>query len=246
MRLAKYLAQAGIASRRQAEVYIEEGRVKLNGNVVTEVSTRVEPQTDQIEFDGHLVKVEKPIYILLHKPPGYISSSMDPQGRPTVLKLVGDIKQRIYPVGRLDYDTSGLLLLTNDGEFTNLMIHPRYKIDKVYEAGVTGRITDQELQTLRQGVVLEDGITAPAQVSLINRNAKTSLIQLTIHEGRNRQVKRMCAAIGHPLIHLKRVGLGFLSLTDLGCGNYRHLHPREVERLKALASFGPQSIPGPP
>jgi 23S rRNA pseudouridine2605 synthase len=244
LRLAKYLAQTGIASRRQAEEYIVEGRVKLNGTVVTERFTLVDPQADLIEFDGQLVKVETPVYILLHKPPGYITSASDPQGRSTVLELVGNIEQRIYPVGRLDYDTSGLLLLTNDGEFTNLMIHPRYKIEKKYEACVTGRLKDQELQILRQGVVLADGITAPAQVKLIKRDARASLIQLTIHEGRNRQVKRMVAAVGHPLISLKRVGLGFLSLEDLGSGQYRYLHPDEVEHLKNLALNGPQSIPG--
>lgn len=238
MRLAKYLAQAGIASRRQAELYITQGRVKLNGQTINEVSARVEPQQDRVEFDGQLIHVEKPVYIMLHKPPGYITSARDPQGRPTVLELVTEIEQRIYPVGRLDYDTAGLLLLSNDGEFTNRMIHPRYKIDKKYEACLTGRVKDQELQQLRQGIVLSDGITAPAQVKLIRRDASASLIQLTIHEGRKRQVRRMCAAIGHPIINLKRVGLGFLSLGDLPAGRYRHLHPDEVERLKALAEYG--------
>lgn len=242
MRLAKYLAQTGIASRRHAEEYIAEGRIRLNGTVVTEMSTLVDPQTDRIEFDGRPVQVETPIYILLHKPPGYITSSSDPQGRATVLELMEDVKQRIYPVGRLDYDTSGLLLLTNDGEFTNLMIHPRYKIEKEYQACVSGRINDQELQILRQGVVLEDGMTAPAQVRLISRDAQASVIRITIHEGRNRQIKRMCAAIGHPLLRLSRIGLGFLSLEELGSGQYRNLHLDEVERLKGLALYGAPSI----
>lgn len=242
MRIAKYLAQTGIASRRHAEEYIAEGRVRLNGMVVSEMSTLVDPQTDRIEFDGRPVQAETPVYILLHKPPGYIASASDPQGRATVLELVGDVKQRIYPVGRLDYDTSGLLLLTNDGEFTNLMIHPRFKIDKEYQACVSGRIMDQELQILRQGVVLADGLTAPAQVRLIRRDAQASVIRMTIHEGRNRQIKRMCAAIGHPLLRLSRIGLGFLSLEELGSGQYRNLHLDEVERLKALALYGAPSI----
>lgn len=210
--------------------------------VVSEMSTLVDPQTDRIEFDGRPVQAETPVYILLHKPPGYIASASDPQGRATVLELVGDVKQRIYPVGRLDYDTSGLLLLTNDGEFTNLMIHPRFKIDKEYQACVSGRIMDQELQILRQGVVLADGLTAPAQVRLIRRDAQASVIRMTIHEGRNRQIKRMCAAIGHPLLRLSRIGLGFLSLEELGSGQYRNLHLDEVERLKALALYGAPSI----
>ncbi|MCX5781032.1 MAG: pseudouridine synthase [Firmicutes bacterium] len=242
MRIAKYLAQTGIASRRHAEEYIAEGRVRLNGIVVSEMSTLVDPQTDRIEFDGRPVQAETPVYILLHKPPGYITSASDPQGRATVLELVRDVKQRIYPVGRLDYDTSGLLLLTNDGEFTNLMIHPRYKIEKEYQACVSGRIMDQELQILSHGVVLEDGLTAPAQIRLISRDAQASVIRITIHEGRNRQIKRMCAAIGHPLLRLSRIGLGFLSLEELGSGQYRNLHLDEVERLKGLALYGAPSI----
>ena len=235
MRLAKFLAQAGIASRRQAEELIEQSRVKVNGSVVTDLTTPVDPQTDQIEFDNRLVKVEEPVYILLYKPSGFICTVNDPQGRPTILELVKAVAERIYPVGRLDYDTEGLLLLTNDGQFTNLIIHPRYKIDKKYEACVQGYIQDTDLNILRVGVNLEDGTTSPAQVQLLKRDETMSIIELTIHEGRKRQVKRMCKAVGHPVIHLKRTTLGFLTLEGLTQGQYRYLHPNEVSRLQAMA-----------
>jgi 23S rRNA pseudouridine2605 synthase len=235
LRLAKYLAQAGIASRRQAEEIIRMGRVKLNGSIVTELATMVDSKTDCIEFDGKIVGVEQKVYILLNKPSGYISSVNDPWGRPTVLDLVGEIKERIFPVGRLDYDTEGLLLLTNEGHFTNLMIHPRYNIDKKYEARVMGYIKDDELKSLRDGVDLEDGKTAPAGVKLISRDDRASIIELLIHEGRKRQVKRMCAAVGHPVISLKRVAFAFLTLEGVKIGQYRYLQQDEVKRLQEIA-----------
>ncbi len=231
------MAHAGIASRRRAEEYIENGRVKLNGAIITDVATDVEAEVDRIEFDNRVVGAEPLVYILLNKPAGYISAAHDPQGRPTVLDLAGDIQERIYPVGRLDYDTEGLLLLTNDGEFTNLMIHPRYKIVKRYVACVVGRITNNSLNLLREGVNLEDGITAPAEVRLISRDDSNSVIELMIHEGRKRQVKRMCAAIGHPVLSLKRVALAFLTLEGVDVGKYRYLQLDEVKRLQASALF---------
>lgn len=237
MRLAKYLAQAGIASRRKAEELIRQGKVKLNGLTVTDVTTPVEPQNDRVEVDDRLVEGEEPVYILLYKPAGFICSVHDPQKRSTVLDLVRTAGQRVYPVGRLDYDTEGLLLLTNDGPFTNLMIHPRYKIAKKYEAGIKGYIEDKELDILRNGVDLEDGLTAPAGVRLIKRDKRLSIIELTIHEGRKRQVKRMCRAVGHPVISLKRTALGFLTLQGLEKGEYRHLERDEIDRLQALALY---------
>jgi len=239
LRIAKYLAQAGIASRRQAEVLIAQGRVKLNGSVVTDLTTPVEPQSDRIEFDNRLVMVEEPVYIMLYKPSGFICTVNDPQGRATVLELVKTVKQRIYPVGRLDYDTEGLLLLTNDGQFTNLIIHPRYKIDKKYEACVQGYINDTELKLLRAGVTLEDGLTAPAQVHVKKRDEHSSIIEMTIHEGRKRQVKRMCKAVGHPVIRLKRTALEFLTLEGLIPGQYRYLQRSEVNQLQAIALHEP-------
>ncbi len=236
MRLAKYLAHSGIASRRQAEELIAEGRVRINGVEVREITTPINPQTDCIEFDGRLVGVEAAVYVLLNKPAGFISAVRDPQGRSTVIELLRDIKERIYPVGRLDYDTKGLLLLTNDGEFTNLIIHPRYKIDKKYEVVIEGYVNSEDLRRLREGVMLEDGITAPAQVSLIKRDNRSSTIELSIHEGRKRQVKRMCTAIGHPVKSLSRIALGFLSLDGVEPGDYRFLSPDEVDQLKAMAA----------
>lgn len=235
MRIAKYLAQAGIASRRQAEGLIVQGRVKLNGSVVTDLATLVEPQSDRVEFDNVPVMVEEPVYIMLYKPSGFICTLNDPQGRPTVLELITDIKERIYPVGRLDYDTEGLLLLTNNGEFANRIIHPRYKIDKKYEVIVQGNIKDTELNHLRKGVKLEDGMTAPAQVHLLKRDQNNSVIEMIIHEGRKRQVKRMCKAVGHPVKHLKRTALEFLTLGGLKPGEYRYMHQDEVDQLQAIA-----------
>lgn len=235
MRLAKYLAQAGIASRRQAEELIKQGRIKINGSVVLDLTTPVDPESDRVEFDSRLVGSEEPVYIMLYKPSGFICTVNDPRGRATVMELVKKVKQRIYPVGRLDYDTEGLLLLTNDGQFTNLIIHPRYKIDKKYEACIKGYIEDDELDILRAGVNLEDGMTAPAQVRLLKRDECISMIEIIIHEGRKRQIKRMCRAIGHPVVYLKRTALGFLTLQGLEKGQYRHLERDEVKALQAMA-----------
>ncbi|SHH10289.1 ribosomal large subunit pseudouridine synthase B [Thermosyntropha lipolytica DSM 11003] len=237
MRLAKYLAEAGIASRRKAEELIKQKRVKLNGNVVETLGVKIDPEKDKVEVDGKAVNISNDkIYILLNKPAGYISSVYDPQGRPTVVQLIKDIDTRIYPVGRLDFDTEGLLLLTNDGDFTNLMLHPRYEITKTYEAWVKGVVSSEALKKLRKGVLLEDGITAPAKVRIIKRGRNETLLEIKIHEGRKRQVKRMCKAVGYPVLRLKRTGLAFLNLNGLKTGEYRHLHPDEVERLKLMAA----------
>jgi pseudouridine synthase len=215
---------------------IRNGEIKVNGQLVTEMGTQVEPGTDIIEYQGRTIgRVPMMIYVLLYKPAGFICSVNDPQGRPTVLNLLKDIGERIYPVGRLDFDTSGLLLLSNDGEFTNLMIHPRYKITKTYEARVNGRVGQPELDRMRKGLLLEDGMTAPAQVKLLSQDENSSLLEITIHEGRKRQIKRMCAAINHPVLNLKRTRLAFLSLQDMKEGEYRLLSSQEVEALKKCA-----------
>lgn len=234
MRIAKYLAQAGVASRRQAEELIAQGRVKLNGSIVTAVAVQVEP-SDRVEFDNVPVLPEKPVYLLLYKPAGYICTADDPQGRATVLELVKTVEERIYPVGRLDYDTEGLLLLTNDGQFTNRIIHPRYKIDKKYEVRVQGPIENSAINHLRTGVQLDDGITAPAAVNVLKCDERSSIIEMVIHEGRKRQIKRMCTAVGHPVVHLKRTALEFLTLKGLKPGDYRYLQQDEVNRLQAIA-----------
>lgn len=235
LRLAKYLANAGLTSRRKAEQLISEGRIKVNGVVVKELGSKIDPDTDVIEFNGQRVIGNKKVYILLNKPSGYISSVYDPQGRPIVTDLLKDVKQRVYPVGRLDFDTEGLLILTNDGNFTNLMIHPRYEIEKTYEALVKGVVKESELKKLRQGILLEDGITAPAEVEILKKDHNNTLLSIKIHEGRKRQVKRMCTAINHPVIHLRRVGFGFLKIHGLKLGQYRFLTPDEVNRLISMA-----------
>ena len=236
MRLAKYLAEAGVASRRKAEELIMQGRVSVNGLVVKEKGCTINPGLDRVEFDGRIVVTrEEKVYILLYKPAGYISSVFDPQGRPTVMDLLKDVNLRVYPVGRLDFDTEGLLLLSNDGEFTNLMIHPRYEITKTYQALVVGEPGEQSLCRLQEGIQLEDGITAPARVNILKTFTDKTLLEIEIHEGRKRQVKRMCQAIGHPVISLKRTALGFLNLQGVASGKYRFLIPEEVNKLKELA-----------
>ncbi|MGS0764939.1 pseudouridine synthase [Syntrophomonas curvata] len=235
MRLAKYLADAGIASRRKAEELIIQGRVRVNGAPALEKGYTIVPGVDQVEFDGRLIEKEESIYILLNKPAGCISSVYDPQGRPTVLALLKDVTQRVYPVGRLDYDTEGILLLSNDGEFSNLMMHPRYETTKTYQALVRGIPGEKALTTLRQGMELEDGRTAPAEVQVLNQYEDRARLEIKIHEGRKRQVKRMCAAVGHPLIELKRTAIENLTLRGVAPGEYRFLSPGEVQSLKDKA-----------
>lgn len=229
------MAEAGIASRRKSEKLIAEGRVQVNGVVVSEQGWVLNPDDDTVECDGILVVAPKKIYIMLNKPAGYLCSVNDPHGRPTVLELLREITTRIYPVGRLDLDTEGLLILSNDGDFTNFMIHPRYNIDKKYQAWVKGHITSDALNKLAQGVELEDGLTAPASVIVLGYSQSSTMIELRIHEGRKRQVKRMCAAVGFPVISLKRTAFAFLTLDNVEVGKYRHLQPKEIEQLYKLA-----------
>lgn len=237
-RLQKILARAGVASRRRAEELILAGWVKINGEVVKELGVKADPERDRIEVNGKRIRVEeKKVYILLYKPRGYVTTARDPQGRPTVLDLISDIKTRIFPVGRLDYDTEGLLLLTNDGQLTFALTHPSRKVPKTYLALVQGVPTEAKLQELRQGVPLEDGQTAPAQVRLAGKEGRRAWLEITIHEGRNRQVRRMCEYIGHPVIHLKRTGLAFLNLKGLHKGKYRHLTHEEIKKLKQLTGI---------
>ncbi len=235
MRIAKYLAHAGVASRRAAENLIIQGRVKINGQVVTELGARINEKQDRIEVNGQMVALEPKIYVLLYKPANYLSSVKDPYYRSTVLDLLKNISVRIYPVGRLDYDTEGLLLLTNDGEFTNLMLHPRYKIRKKYEVWVKGSLEREKLGQLKKGVVLEEGLTSADRVDVIRQEKDRTLVEITIHEGRKRQVKRMMQALGKPVLHLKRTGFAFLTLQGLKAGEYRELVDYEVAELIRLA-----------
>lgn len=235
MRLAKYLAHMGVASRRKSEEIIAAGRVKVNGQIVMEQGVKITPETDRVELDEQILNEVEKVYILLYKPQGYISSVYDPQGRPTVIDLLPDIHLRIYPVGRLDYDTEGLLLLSNDGHFANLMMHPRYEMKKKYEAWVKGDIKESELDLLRKGILLDDGMTSPAIARIVKRDKDKNLMEIEIHEGRKRQVKRMCASIGHPVLSLKRTSFSFLTLKGLDAGEYRYLSPDEVKKLRQIA-----------
>ncbi len=239
-RLQKILSQAGIASRRAAEKLIAEGRVAVNGTVVTTAGCKADPSQDHITVDGAALQgQEEKVYFLLNKPKGYISTAHDERGRKTVLDLLPEVAERIYPIGRLDNATEGLLLLTNDGVLMNSLLHPRYEVRKTYLARVQGIPTAEELDGLRQGIELEDGLTAPAQVRLMEQDPKrnVSKVEIIIHEGRNRQVRRMCTAIGHEVIALKRTEFAGLSLSGTARGHYRRLTDMELEHLKMLAGI---------
>lgn len=238
-RLQKVIAHAGIASRRNAEQLIVEGKVTVNGKTVKELGVKVSGN-DRVEVNGVPLEKEVPVYLLLYKPRGVISAAQDDKGRKIVTDFFPEIKERIYPVGRLDYDTSGLILLTNDGEFANVLMHPRYEIDKTYVAKVKGIPPKGILRTMEKGIKLEDGMTAPAKAKLLSLDKKknTSIVELTIHEGKNHQVRRMFEAMGHPVLKLKRETYAFLDLRGLSTGDSRELSPHEVKQLRALAETG--------
>lgn len=235
-RLQKVIAQAGITSRRKAETLILEGKVKVNGKVVTELGVKVDPKKDKIEVNGIPLEREEPVYYLLYKPRGVISSVSDEKGRKTVTDFV-ETDYRIFPAGRLDYDTSGAIILTNDGEFAQLLTHPKHEIEKVYVAKVRGIPTGEKIKMLRKGVMLEDGKTAPAKVKVlsVDRKKNVAIIRITIHEGRNRQVRRMFEAVGHEVVKLKRERIAFLDLKGMNPGDVRPLKPIEVKHLRELA-----------
>jgi len=226
MRLNAYLARAGVASRRRSDELIKAGRVTVNGEP-GQLNTFVQ-SPDRVELDGEPVRLQPLAYVLLHKPAGPVTTASDPQGRRTVVELV-DHPSRVVPVGRLDADTTGALLLTNDGELAHRLAHPRYEVEKVYEAEVEGDPSDEALARLREGIELDDGPTSPAQV----RRLGSGLVELAIHEGRKHQVKRMLAAVGHPVVRLHRSRYAGLTLKGLGPGESRELTGAEVERLRA-------------
>lgn len=236
-RLQKVIAHAGFASRRKAEELIIDGQVKVNGKVVKELGLKVS-SSDRVEVNGIPVEREEPVYFVLYKPRGVISSVKDDKGRKVVTDFLPGIKQRVYPIGRLDYDTSGLILLTNDGEFANLLMHPRSEIEKVYVAKIKGIPSREKVRSLERGIQLEDGKTAPAKVKVISIDKKkqTAILEIAIHEGRNRQVRRMLEAIGHPVMKLKRERYGFLTLQGLSVGEMRELTPHEVKQLRTLSN----------
>lgn len=238
-RLQKVIAHCGVASRRKAEELILAGKVKVNGKIVVELGTKV-TSSDTIEVEGVKIEGENKVYFLLYKPTGVISAVSDDKKRKVVTDFLPYVKERIYPVGRLDYDTSGLLLLTNDGEFANLLTHPKYEVHKTYVARVKGLVSRESLRILERGVKLEDGVTAPARAKVVSadKTKNKTIVEITIHEGRNRQVRRMFDAIGHPVQKLKRENYAFLHLGGLGTGDSRELTPHEVKKLRALAESG--------
>jgi pseudouridine synthase len=246
-RLQKLIAAAGIASRRHAEQLITAGEVTVNGKVVTELGTKADPETDHVKVRGKLINPSlqrrEKVYILLNKPRGYLSSVSDPEGRPTVLELLPASLGRLYPVGRLDFNTEGLLLLTNDGDFTNFITAARNKVEKVYEGKVKGVPDDQAIERLRRGVTLEDGTrTAPAKIRRLGETETNTWFEILLHEGKNQQIRRMFELIGHSVIKLRRSRIGFLRDDDLKPKKWRRLSPDEV---RLLMQKRPQVKPKP-
>ncbi len=236
MRINKFIASTGVASRRKAEEMIKEGRISVNGKLVTELGIQIDENIDLVYLDGIEINIkdEKKIYILLNKPEGYITTTNDQFGRKSVVDLITKVKERIYPVGRLDYETSGLLLMTNDGDLTYRITHPKYEIDKVYIASVKGIPTEEEIKKFEGGLEIEHYITSRASLDVIkiDREKNYAVCKVTIHEGHNRQVRKMFEKIDHPVMNLKRVQLGNLNLGDLKPGQYRYLTDKEVNYLK--------------
>ena len=235
MRLQKYLALSGVASRRNSEKLIADGHVAVNGHVITEMGVQVE-ETDVVTVDGKQVTIqEEKHYIAYYKPIGEVTTVSDPEGRATVMDKFRDYPVRLYPVGRLDYDSEGLILLTNDGDMMNNMLHPSREVDKTYLARVSNQVSDESIRRLRAGVKLDDGrMTSPAKVRFLKQEAFATVLLVTIHEGRYRQVRRMFEAIGHEVVQLKRVGFGPIMLGDLPRGSWRRLSDAEVKKLKEL------------
>jgi pseudouridine synthase len=241
-RLQKILSRAGIASRRAAEDLITGGQVTVNGAVVTELGTKADPERDEIRVSGRRIKAaERKRYILLNKPRGVVTTRSDPQGRPIVLDLLRGVREYVYPVGRLDYDSEGLLILTNDGDLAARLTHPSHGVERVYEARVRGLPTPHELDRLERGVLIDGRRTSPARVRLLRSRAPRqhpsddALLVVTVREGRNRQVRNMCEAIGHPVRSLRRVRIGPIEDPHLKPGEYRDLRPPEIEALRRSA-----------
>jgi 23S rRNA pseudouridine2605 synthase len=235
VRLQKLIAGSGLASRRKAEALIAAGRVTVNGRVVTELGTKVDPGRDHVKVDGrHLSGAQPFVYLMLNKPKHVMSTLDDPGGRMTVRDCLHGVSVRVFPVGRLDFDSEGLMLLTNNGDLAQALLHPRYHVPKTYLIKVKGVLTDEEIRQLERGVRLEDGITGPATVRKIRKAEQNSWLEITIHEGRKHQVKRMLESVGHPVIKLTRIKMGPLALGDLGTGEFRFLTDREANALRDL------------
>ncbi|MBN1067835.1 rRNA pseudouridine synthase [Clostridium botulinum] len=233
-RLQKYMASCGVASRRKCEEIILNGEVKVNGVVITELGTRVNPVEDNVEYKGSLItKEENKVYIILNKPEGYITSAKDEKGRKTVLDLV-KVNERIYPIGRLDYDSSGLILLTNDGDVYNKIIHPREELNKKYIAVVKGEVSKKDIDTFNKGIDIGGYITAPASLEVLSYANGKSTVEVCIHEGKNRQIRKMCTAINHEVLSLNRVSIGEIQLKYLKKGEWRELTTEELDYIRTL------------
>ena len=236
-RLQKLIAASGMASRRKAEEFMLAGEVTINGKVVTELGTKADPERDHIKVRGKLINPKliqrEKIYLLLNKPVGYLSSTADPSHRPLVIDLVGEFREHVHPVGRLDFNSEGLLLLSNDGDFTNMIAHASSKVPKRYEVKVKGQPNESQLTRLRRGVTVEGRKTAPAEVRLIEQSATNAWFEVILHEGRNQQIRKMFDVVGHSVLKLRRLGIGFLALEKekLKVGAFRLLRPAEVERF---------------
>jgi len=238
LRINRILSMAGVTSRRKADEMILAGRVAVNGLIVTEPGTKASWGRDSITVDGLAIPgLPEKIYLMLNKPFGYICSLSDPEGRALVTDLITGIKERIYPVGRLDFNSLGLLLLTNDGEWTRRLTHPSFGIRRTYKATVAGMISQEAMDLLEKGVILEDGPSGPAKVTLITKNERHSILRLTISQGRNRQIRRMIEAVGYDVIHLVRIGFGPLVLGDLKIGQFRHLTEEEVSAINQIVGL---------
>jgi pseudouridine synthase len=234
IRLNKFLAQAGVASRREVDRMIVGGKIKVNGRVVRTLGTKIDDEKDRVEFEDKRVKREEEmVYLVLNKPPGYLVTLKDPFHRPTIKELLPSLKQRIYPVGRLDYDSEGLLLLTNDGELAYRLTHPRYRVPKNYIVEVRGVPDSSKISRLEKGITMDGKKTSPARIAKLSGSTKETLLKIEIHEGRKREVKRMFEAVGHRVLHLKRVGFGGMGLGKLQTGKWRFLTRREVNSLKS-------------
>ncbi|MFW5879130.1 MAG: pseudouridine synthase [Myxococcota bacterium] len=251
-RLQKVLARAGVASRRQSEDLIVQGRVKVDGRVVTELGSRVDPERDRIEVDGRLLSLQELVYYVLNKPPGVVTTLDDPEGRPSVGALLREIPERVYPVGRLDYDAEGVLIVTNDGELANRLMHPRYGVRRTYDAKVRGIPSEATLDKLREGVKLEDGVARPLSVELVGRAKRNTWVRLEVTEGRPHLIKRLLEAVGHPVQRLRRVEYAGITADDLPQGASRQLTRSEVIGLRdalehgELSGKGPRRRAGPP
>lgn len=237
-RLQKVMSEFGVASRRKCEEMIAAGKVKVNGRLITEQGCKVDVEKDIIEVDGKILKnLDDKLYIILNKPVGYITSVKDQFGRPTVLDLLKGLSIRVFPIGRLDYDTEGLIILTNDGDLTFRITHPKHNINKTYRAMVCGEISKYDIMNFSRGIAIDDYITAPAKLEIVKYSKEKSIIDITIHEGKNRQVRKMCSAVGHDVIRLKRIRIGEIGLGNLKIGEWRYLSDLEIKYLKELGGL---------